>query len=160
MKWTTLKSGRHAGLSLPQIILADADWFFWVLNEGFLWGRLAKEAEDLARKARAIKIPKHVPKNWEVEYRYEDDGRFTEFDFVRPGVPSYCGFRLFYRLSYLDLSFIRRKRTYDKQGCRNLLHCFRHHYFGDGVRLTKRRCEKFFSKRRNFLKSSKATRRK
>jgi hypothetical protein len=160
MKWTTLKSGRHAGLSLPQMILADADWFFWVLNEGFLWGRLAKEAEDLARKARAIKIPKHVPKNWEVEYRYEDDGRFTEFAFVRPGVPSYCGFRLFYRLSYLDLSFIRRKRTYDKQGCRNLPHCFRHHYFGDGVRLTKRRCEKFFSKRRNFLKSSKATRRK
>ena len=101
---------------------------------------------------RAIKIPKHVPKNWEVEYRYEDDGRFTEFDFVEAGVPSYCGFRRIHRLSYLDLSFIRRKRTYDKQGCRNLLHCFRHHYFGD-VCLTKRRCERFFSKRRNFLRS-------
>jgi hypothetical protein len=28
MKWTTLNFSKYAGLSLPQIILADADWFF------------------------------------------------------------------------------------------------------------------------------------
>jgi hypothetical protein len=157
MKWNTLNFGKYAGLSLPQIILADADWFFWALNNGVFWGKPAEEAEDLAAKARAIKIPKHVPKNWEVEYRYADDGRFMELAFVEVGVPSYCGYRRVHRLPYLDLSFIRRSRTYDKQGCRNLLHDFRRLYFGEDVRLTKQRCEKFFSKRRNFLRSAKAT---
>ena len=57
MKWTTLKSGKHAGLSLPQIILADADWFFWVCEEGFFKGRLAVEAEDLAAKAQGDQDP-------------------------------------------------------------------------------------------------------
>jgi hypothetical protein len=154
MKWTTLNFSKYAGLSLPQIILADADWFFWALNEAAFWGKPGEEAEELAAKARAIKIPKHVPNNSEFEYRYEDDGRFMEFDFVEVGVPSYCGFRRIHRLSYLDLSFIRRGRTYDKQGCRYLLRCFRYHYFGDVVRLTKERCETFFSKRRNFWRSA------
>lgn len=80
MKWTTLNFGKHSGLSLPQIILSDADWFFWALNKGVFWGRLAIEAEELAARARAIKIPKPDPENWLVEYRREDNGRFLEFD--------------------------------------------------------------------------------
>jgi hypothetical protein len=59
-----------------------------------------------------------------------------------------------YRLPYLDLSFIRRSRTYDKQGCRNLLRDFRRLYLGEGVRLTKGRYEEFFSNRRKFLRSA------
>ena len=155
MKWTTLNFGKHSGLSLPQIILSDADWFFWALNKGVFWGRLAIEAEELAARARAIKIPKPDPENWLVEYRREDNGRFLEFGFVRADEPLYYGDRHVYRMPYLDLSFIRRSRTYDKQGCRNLLHDFRRLYFGDGIRLTKRRCEEFFSRRRNFLRSAK-----
>ncbi len=156
MKWTTLNFGKHAGRSLPQIILADADWFFWAYNRDIFWGRLAVEAEELAARATAIKIPKRDPENWAIEYRFEDDGRFMEFGFVKADVPSYCGYHRVYRLPYLDLSFIRRSRTYDKQGCRNLLHDFRRHYFGDGIRLTKRRCEKFFSRGRNFVDRARA----
>jgi hypothetical protein len=38
MKWTTLNFGKYARLSLPQIILADADCFFWALNKwAFSW---------------------------------------------------------------------------------------------------------------------------
>lgn len=157
MKWTKLNFGKHAGLSLPQIILADADWFFWAFYKGAFWGRPAVEAEDLANRARRIKIPKPNPENWEVEYRFEDDGRFMEFAFVAAGVPSYCGYHRVSRLPYLDLSFIRRSRTYDKRGCKYLLRDFRRLYFGDGIRLTKKRCEKFFSRRRNFLRTAKAT---
>ena len=151
MKWTTLNFGKHAGLSLPQIILADADWFFWALYKDVFSGRLADEAKDIAAKAKAIKIPKPDPENWLVEYRYEDDGRFSEVAFVPADAPSYCAYRRAARLPYLDLSVIRRSRTYDKRGCRNLLRDCRRLYFGDGVRLTKRRCEEFFSKRRNFV---------
>jgi hypothetical protein len=156
MKWTTLNFGKYAGFSLPQIILTDADWFFWAFYNDVFWGRPADEAEDVAAKAKAIKIPKPDPENWEVEYRHENDGRFVEIAFVPAGVPSYCGYRRISRLPYLDLSFIRRSRTYDKQGCKNLLRDFRSLYFGDGIRLTKRRSEQFFSRRRNFMKLAKA----
>jgi len=159
MNWTTLTFGKHAGMSLPQIILADADWFFWAFNNGVFWGKIATEAEDLAAKAKAIKIPKRHPENWIVEYRFENDGRFLEFGFARVDASSYCGERWVSRLPYLGLTFIRRRRVYDKRGCRRLLRDFRRLYFGDGIRLTKDRCEEFFSKRRNFLRSAKATQR-
>ncbi len=157
MKSTTLTFGKYAGLSLPQIILRDADWFFWALRKGVFWDRLADEADDLARKAKRIKIPKPDPENWEVEYHYEDAGHFVEFEFVPADVPSYCGYRWVRSVPYLDLSCIHQYRTYDKRGCKNLLRDFRHFYFGDDVLLTKRRCERFFSRRRNFIRLPKTT---
>jgi hypothetical protein len=155
MKWTTLQFGKYAGLSSPRIILADADWFFWALNEGVFWGKPGEEAVDLAAKAKAIKIPKPDSENWQVEYCFENNGRFVEFGFVKADAPFHGG--RVHRLPYLDLSFIGRSRAYDKRGCRYLLRDFRRLYFGEGVRLTKGRCEEFFSNRRNFLKSAKAT---
>ncbi len=153
MRWTTLNFGRHAGRSLPEIIVSDADWFFWAFKVGVFKGRLAAEAEDLVQKARTIKIPKRDPKRWQVEYRYEDKGTFLGFEFVKANMPWHCGHRST-RLPYLDLSCIRRGKAYDKRGCRNLLRDFRRHYFGDNTRLTKGRCEEFFSNRKNFVRSS------
>lgn len=151
MRWTTLNFGKHVGKSLPQIILSDADWFFWAYGRDVFKGRLSIEAEDLASKATRIKIPKSDPENWQVEYRHEDDGRFIEIAIVEAEEPSFRSYRGVRRLPYLDLAFIRRSRIYDKQGCRNLLDDFRRLYFGEGKRLTKDRCEAFFNKRRNFV---------
>ena len=47
MVWTTFPFGKHRGKTLPQIILDDPDWFFWILPE--LYGQLKIEADDLAR---------------------------------------------------------------------------------------------------------------
>jgi hypothetical protein len=150
MHWTTLKFGTHAGKSLPQIIVSDADWFFWAIHAGVFEGRLAAEAEDLVKKATAIKIPKSHPKRWRVEYRYEDKGKFLGFEFVRAN--SHCGHHST-RLPHLDLSCVRRGKAYDKKGCRNLLRDFRRFCLGKKS-ATKRRCEKFFSKSKNFVRSS------
>jgi hypothetical protein len=51
---------------------------------------------------------------------------------------------------YLDLSLIRRLKTYDKFGYQILLARFRE-YFLDGAKLTKERCEQFFSNEGNFV---------
>jgi hypothetical protein len=152
MCWITLKFGKHAGKTLPEIILSDADWFFWALNKGVFKGRLANEAAKVVQRARAIKIPKRRPKRWEVEYSYDDTGGFSGFQFVKADMPWPCGFRSIRRLPHLDLACIRRGKEYDKRGCRNLLRDFRYYYFGDNTRLTKRRCEQFFSNKDNFLK--------
>jgi len=160
MRWSTVSFGKHSGRSLPEIILADADWVFWAVSNGVFKGRLADQAEDIARKARAIKIPKPDPERWQVEYRYDDRHGFCGFGFVAADVPSYCMSRWLRRSPYLDLSCVRRGRPYDKRGCRYLLRDFRHHYFGDNTRVTKQRAEEFFSDKRNFVRGNKTVGRK
>lgn len=34
MSWTALEFGRHTGRSLPQVMFADPDWFFWAVEAG------------------------------------------------------------------------------------------------------------------------------
>jgi hypothetical protein len=153
MRWATVTFGKHAGKTLPEIILSDADWVFWAVNKGVFKGRLAKQAEELTQKARIIKIPKRRPKRWQVEYTYGDTGGFCGFRFVKADMPWPCGSRSIRRLPHLDLLCVRRK-AYDKRGCRNLLRDFRYHYFGDNTRLTKRRCQEFFSNKKNFLRAA------
>jgi hypothetical protein len=108
MHWTTLNFGKHAGKSLPQIIISDPDWFFWGVACGVFTGTFAAEAGDLVDKATAIKIPKPHSKRWRVEYRYEDTGRFLGFEFVK--AKSHCGHHAT-RQPHLDLSCVRRGNT-------------------------------------------------
>jgi hypothetical protein len=147
MAWSTVPFGKYAGKTLPEIIVRDLDWFFWVVPK--LYGKLAEEAEELARRARAIKIPNSRRKRLEVEYRYEDGNRFCGFAFVKASSGRYS--RWATRLPYLDLSWPLRRKKYDKRGGRILIRDFRIHYFGKQKRLTKERCEEFFSNDRNFI---------
>ena len=146
MAWSAMRFGKYEGKTLPEVILIDLDWFYWALPK--LYGKIGEEAQDLAWKIRAIKIPIPNRKRLEVEYRYERDDRFRGFKFVKAGSGQYS--RWSTRLPHLDLSRCLR-RQYDKRGGRILLRDFRKHYFGDHKRLTKKRCEKFFSDRSNFI---------
>jgi hypothetical protein len=58
MHWTTVPFGRYKGKTLPEIIVQDLDWFFWALPK--LYGRLADEAQDLARKVRGINFRNQI----------------------------------------------------------------------------------------------------
>jgi len=146
MSWSAVPFGKYQGKTLPEIIVRDADWFFWILPK--LYGKLADEAEELARKARAIKIPNPHRKRLEVEYQYEMDHRFCGFAFVDANTARYS--RWSTRFPYLNLSLPLR-RKYDKRAGRIMIRDFRTHYFGERKRLTKRRCEEFFSNDRNFI---------
>ena len=98
--------GKYEGKTLPEIILIDLDWFYWALPK--LYGKIAEEAQDLARKVRAIKIPKPNRKKLEVEYRYERGDRFRGFAFVKASSAQYS--RWSTRLPHLDLSRCLRRR--------------------------------------------------
>ena len=62
MRWSAVPFGKYQGKTLPEIIVRDLDWFFWIVPK--LYGKLADEAEELARRARAIKIPNRVGRVW------------------------------------------------------------------------------------------------
>jgi hypothetical protein len=150
VKWSIVNFGKYTGLSLPQIILRDADYFYWGLNNGtFSYGKLAREARDIEAKAKAIKIPKRHPGRWLIEYSYEDNGAFGGFRFVKARETFYSGRRRMDRSPHLDLSWVRRGRTYDKWGSKTVLRDFRRCYF-DGKYFSKRRVEKFFNTKANF----------
>jgi hypothetical protein len=146
MSWSVVPFGRYRGKTLPEIIVRDLDWFFWVLPK--LYGRLGTEARDLAQKARAIKIPKAHRRECEVEYRYDVDNRFCGFAFVKAEI---WHSRWTLRLPYLDLAWPLRGKKYNKRVGRILIRDFRINYFGNHKRLTKERCEEFFSNDKNFL---------
>lgn len=145
MRWSVVPFGRYAGKTLPEIIVRDLDWFFWVLPK--LYGRIAEEAQELARRARAIKIPQRGCKRLEVEYQFDMDRRFCGFGFVDRSAP-YS--RWSARLRYVDLRWPLR-RKYDKGAGPIMIRDFRTHYFGKRKRMTKGRCEDFFSNDANFI---------
>jgi hypothetical protein len=138
--------GKYAGKTLPEIILSDPDWFFYMLPK--LYGRLGDEAKNLAQKARAIKIPKSRSGQWTIEYRYDCDQRFCGFAFVKA---DRAHSRWVTRLPHLDLALPLRRKTYDKRAGRIMIAEFRRLYFGEHKRLTKQRCEEFFSNDANFV---------
>jgi hypothetical protein len=146
MCWSIVPFGRYRGKTLPEIIVVDVDWFLWMVPK--LYGRLGTEARDLARKARAIKIPKRPRRKFEVEYRFDVDNRFCGFSIVK--AESWHS-RWTVRQRYLDLARPLRGKKYNKRAGRILIRDFRITYFGKHKRLTKQRCEEFFSNDKNFL---------
>jgi hypothetical protein len=146
MSWSVVPFGKYRGKTLPEIIMLDLDWFFWMLPK--LYGKLGTEARDLARKARAIKVPKEHRKKCEVEYRFDVDNRFCGFAFVK--TESWHS-RWTVRLHHLDLWWPLRGKKYNKRASRILIRDFRINYFGKRKRVTKERCEEFFSNDKNFL---------
>jgi hypothetical protein len=146
MSWRPMPFGKYAERTLPEILVKDLDWFYWMLPK--LYGGLGDEARNLAERACAIKIPREDPSNYEVEYRYDGERRFCGFRIVE--ADSAVGSKRTLRLPYVDLSRAVRKK-YDKRSSRLMIREFRNHYFGKRRRLTKARCERFFSTDRNFV---------
>lgn len=147
--WSTLQFTKYEGKSLPQVLLTDPDWFWWALEHEVFYRetKLAAEAQNLAAKARHIRIPKPDPENWRVEYFFGRDGKFHRFEIVAATPPPFTGVVS----GHLDLSIVRKHAHYDKLGNELLLKCFKVFYFGSrDTRLTRKRCEAFFDEPTNF----------
>jgi len=149
MTWTPLRFGKHEGKTLPQIVLSDADYFYWGLGKGLFRGRQDEEAAEIAAKSCCIKIPKPVPKNWRIQYQFTYDDKYAGFSIIDEKSAAHSPENS--KIStHLDLSLPRRMKKYDKFGNELMLGDFRDYYF-DGASLTKDRAERFFYDDRNFL---------
>lgn len=152
LTWSPLPFGRYEGKTLPQVVLRDADWFFWALGTRAFGNNLANQSKDIAYKAGHIKIPKPDPENWRINYVTDREGNFARFSIIT-AQDAFCGKYHGHSESYLDLSWPRIWKKYDKLGCSLMLRSFRYHYFG-GLKLTKERCDAFFSDAANFVWSA------
>jgi hypothetical protein len=114
-----------------------------------LYGKLGRQAQDLARRIQAIKIPRSAAHKFAVEYRYDCDQRVRGFELVRAGRA--FSSRWATRLPHLDLTWPLRQKRYGKRAGRLVVRDFRRLFFGEHRRLSKQRCEEFFSNDANFL---------
>ena len=95
MPWSAVRFGKHAGKTLPQILFADPDWFFWAVEEAVFKGKgpLEREAADIARKARSIRIPNSTDTNpLEAEYFiHPPTQKFSHMEIVSAAQPQHSG---------------------------------------------------------------------
>lgn len=150
--WTEVNFGKWngKGKTLPQIVVSDPDWFFWAYGNDKFRGRLDAEAEDLARRARAIKLPPKYRADHAVSYNIGPDGSVWDFDLVPKNQPLHVGSTTEKRSAVLDLAVARLFKSYDKLGNKKVIKSFRSYWF-DGKPFTKARIESFFSDPSNFV---------
>ncbi|MGH6671793.1 MAG: hypothetical protein ACRECV_07440 [Xanthobacteraceae bacterium] len=125
MSWSTVPFGKYNGKTLPEIIVGDLDWFYWALTR--LYGWLGEEAQFLARRAQAIRIPRRDWANCEIEYQYDRGGGFRGFRVVEVDNPLYSKWAT--RLPHLDLSLACHGKSYDKGSGRRMIRDFSHQLF-------------------------------
>jgi hypothetical protein len=153
MAWSSLRFGKYKGKTLPQVLFSDPDWFFWAVDDGILRGKgdIEAEADELAVKAKRIRIPCKPGEDLEAEYFvHRPTGRFGGVQVVPASRPLHEGSSPAWRRKTFDLSMPRQISQYDKTGCKLLLTTVKYHLFGKDARLTQKRCEDFFSDPANF----------
>lgn len=151
MSWIEVGFGKHKGKTLPQIVFADPDWFFWALeNDAFKSAALKKQAQEIYRKATRIKIPDGDKSL--VEYVIHPSvGKLADVKVVPADQPEHEGASPTHRSKYFDLSIPRRIAPYDKMGGRITVDAVKHYVFDNPkARLTRQRCEGFFDNPKHF----------
>ncbi len=149
MAWTTVAFGKYRGMSLPQIIFNDTDYFFWLCeNNAFPSERLAAEAKEINHKARTIKIPSSYL-NMKVQYTILNG--FEHMTLVPVEQPNHTGSsRVIFRDCF-DMSMARKFGAYAKKSNEILVQGIKRFLFGsENTRMTKKRCEQFFDDDSNF----------
>jgi hypothetical protein len=154
--WSIVTFGKFAGrqMSLPQVVLTDPDWFWYMIEIKAFKGVFAREAADIEAKARKIRIPGNDRGKRRVRYIFTREGSFVRFDVIDSKADGYAPWEISTLSRFIDLSEIRRGKSYAKGAGKRLIKCLKAHVFGrTNVRLTKQRCEEFFSDPGNFAGS-------
>lgn len=155
MNWTEIGFGKYPNKTLPQILLSDPDYFFWGIQENIFGKRphLKAQADILNRRARGIKIPNNDDGQLEIEHVISPvNYTYARFDLESVDKPVHRGGSPVLRERFLDLSFPRSLKEYDKSGGKLLIHSFKQHILGNSnARITKKVAEDFFSNADNFI---------
>jgi len=132
----------------------DPDWFFWAYGKAVFQdrGSLACESIEICEKSRSILIPQSGEGKTVVEYFIHPITKeFSHFQLVPESRPQHQGASPTLRLDVVDMALVREISSYDKGGYRRLINDIKTLIFSDpSMKMTKTRCEAFFSDGGNF----------
>lgn len=151
--WSEVSIGkwRNKSKTLPQILVADPDWFFWAIEENIFQTNhyLKKEAQTLNLRARSIIVPeKYAPKDT-ISYKLMPDGKFAGIELIPSTQPRHIGSSTEIRTKNLDLSKPRSIKKYDKLGSKLIMKSFKYYWF-ENKSFSRNKVESFFSNYENF----------
>jgi len=113
--WTPLPFGVHKGLSLPQVVFKDPDWFLWMHEKGYSSDPLQDQSDDVYFRATRIAIPQPDTDRRVAEYGiFPHKHAICCVDVVLFATPEHQGSTATFRRPVFDLSVARRLRSYDK----------------------------------------------
>ena len=152
MEWIKVNFGKNIGMTLPQVMFKDPDWFFWACEKSVFKGGLEREAEEINRKARSIKVPQNGEEKMVVEYIIDKTTeKFGTMQIVPESRPYHKGSSTFFRSDVIDMSIPRQIYPGDKFGNQNFILALKIILFGNtSYKMTKRRCGEFFENGHNF----------
>lgn len=154
MTWSKLWFGKHKGKSLPQVMFADPDWFYWTYKKDifeYKGKKLNNEAREIYKKSRSIRIPQTGSEKLVAEYGFSpNNGSFVNLEIVEDSRPKHAGSTITSRSDKIDLKVPYNAKPYDKLGYRLFINSLKFCLFGSTVRMTKTRCEDFFDNEDNF----------
>ncbi len=132
----------------------DPDWFYWAY-EGRIFDDkppLNYQAEDIFIKSKSIRISNNKGEELVVEYNfYYQDYTSVGFQIVPKERPKHEGATPTFRQNHIDMTVPRNQKNYDKLGYRIFLRSLKLHLFGnESARMTRKRCDDFYSDESNF----------
>jgi len=153
--WAVVTFGKHYGRTLPEIVFHDPGYFFWAIREDVFRGRagLEREAKLIDQRARRIRVPSDGAGTPKINYVFSRfDGRFSHLKLVSPdNLSDDCDSRSL-RRDVIDLGLLFDARHDFKVDGELLIASLKSIVFGDaGYRMTRKRCEAFFSNIENFV---------
>ena len=151
---TELRFGKHKGKTLAQVMFKDPDWFFWAYSVGRFKGSplYGREADEIYRKSRAIKVPQTGDEKMVAEYIVDPrNHNFRGLDLVPVSRPPHKGYSITFRSPVIDMALVRQIANYDKSGYQRLVRDIKSYVLGNrSIRMTRSRCEAFFDDDANF----------
>jgi hypothetical protein len=154
VSWTLIGLGKYRDKTLPQVLFSDPDWFFWAMEEGVIKAPpLRSEAALLFHRATHIRVPQSGDEPVLVEhYIHRPTMKYSHFDVVPADRDPHAGASPIIRADVIDLRVPRMLAGYDKTGYKGMLSSLKYYYFGSkSARMTRERCEAFYSATGNFL---------
>jgi len=150
--WRDVDFGKYrtANRSLPQIVVHDPGWFFYVFNDGAYRGKWQEMFSGLAEKATSIRLPPAY-RAGQLEHLVGINHSYRGFRLVRMKDARDSDHKVIKVSNSLDLSYAFREFNNEPFAQRKLLRSFKLCYVDTGVlSLSRNGIERFFDNDANF----------
>lgn len=154
--WLKLDAGKHAGETLPQVMLDDPLFVLDGFEAGLFKDDLLAQAAHVIDRTSRVRVPRDADEdpNTTVFYRLLPDESFGGYSVVPKSDPKYTEYARFAAAQSegLDVSLAWMLAPGDDLAAAIVMNGIKHMYFGHPKAvLTRAECEAFFEDAANFL---------
>jgi len=146
LQWLPVPFKKHKGKTLPQILFEDPSYVFWLVGQGYVYGRLLHQLNFVVERARHILPPREIPDEYQFGVEYNGEGWLERIRILEKS----RGAANLIVTPHLDLSLFCLFRLDEMREKDALLHWLRAEFFDCEGLISKVACEAFLNDDSNF----------